>query len=120
MFVYVSMQLALWWLFHIIVIFSGIVFPFRTRTIQAAGRCRHVHISMVVIGLAVPCVPVIVSLVKGGHASLSPSILCSPKDGAAAFYPLVLPISVLLATGISLLVLMFVKIAKVYMCHLYT
>jgi len=57
---------------------------------------------MVIIGLVVPCAPVVVSLVRSGYASLSPSILCSPKDGAAAFYSLVLPVSALLATGISL------------------
>jgi len=68
---------------------------------------------MVIIGLVVPCAPVVVSLVRSGYASLSPSILCSPKDGAAAFYSLVLSVSALLATGISLLVLMFVTIAKV-------
>lgn len=107
------MQLALWWLLHIIVIFSGITFPFKARSIRAAGRCRYVHVVMVTIGLIVPCVPVAVSFVRRGYGSVSPTFLCTPRDGAASFYTLVLPISVFLATGISMLVIMFVGITKV-------
>ena len=112
-FVYTIMQLALWWLLHIIVIFSGITFPFKTRSIRAAGRCRHVHIVMLTIGLIVPCAPVAISFVRRGYGSVSPTFLCTPRDGAASFYSLVLPISVFLATGISMLVIMFVGITKV-------
>ena len=107
------MQLALWWLLHIIVIFSGITFPFKARSIRAAGRCRYVHVVMVTIGLIVPCVPVAVSFVRRGYGSVSPTFLCTPRDGAASFYSLVLPISIFLATGISMLVIMFVGITKV-------
>ena len=111
---YCAMQTGLWWLFHIVAIFFGILFPFRTRVIRETGRCRHVHIAMVIMGLIVPCIPVAVTLGTGGYAMTRfPPILCTAKNGAAIFYSLVLPVSLYLGTVVSLLVTIYLGISKV-------
>ena len=111
---YAAMQIGLWWLFHIVVIFFGISFPFRTRVIRERGRCRHVHIAMVIVGLFIPCIPVVVTLGTGGYGTTRfPPILCTAKNGAAIFYSLVLPISLYLGTVVSLLVIIYLGISKV-------
>jgi len=112
---YCAMQTGLWWLFHIVAIFFGILFPFRTRVIRETGRCRHVHIVMVIMGLILPCIPVAVTLGTGGYAMTRfPPILCTAKNGAAIFYSLVLPVSLYLGTVVSLLVIIYLEISKVH------
>jgi len=117
---YCAMQTGLWWLFHIVAIFFGILFPFRTRVIRETGRCRHVHIVMVIMGLILPCIPVAVTLGTGGYAMTRfPPILCTAKNGAAIFYSLVLPVSLYLGTVVSLLVIIYLEISKVHMLYNY-
>ena len=120
-FEYGIMQTGLWWLFHIVAIFFGILFPFRARVIRETGKCKHVHISMVIAGLLIPCIPVAATFGTGGYGiTRFPPILCTAKDGAAIFYSLVLPVSLYLGTVASLLIVIYLGISKVWTAILVT
>ena len=68
----------------------------------------------VLIAIFLPCIPVAVVFGTGGfiNARFPPS-LCISKSADAAFFSLVLPVSILIASGVSLLLAVFWTLHKV-------
>ena len=63
---------------------------------------------MIVVGLLIPCIPVILAHTKGGYTiSGFPNIQCFPKEVAVSYYGVTLPISILTGVGITLVIFMF-------------
>ena len=110
------LQLALWAVFLVAVMFFGVVFPIRMQQLDASGKIKYIHITMVLLGLILPCVPVAVTFGTGGFAlrdTVFPPIICLGVDRGATVYSLSIVESILIATGISLLILVFHKFIKV-------
>ena len=113
-FYYVSLQLALWWFFHVSALFWKIRFPFHAKATESAHRTKYIHITMVLLALVLPLVPVIAAFATTGFVlSRFPAILCLGSNANAAFYSLVLPLILLLKFGITLLIVVFWTIHKV-------
>ena len=113
-FYYTLLQLALWWFFHVAAIFWKIRFPFSARAAESTLYIKLVHVTVVVLAVVVPIVPVVTTLKTSGFGlTRFPPILCTGTNADATFYSLVLPIVVLLQVGISLLIVIFWKIHKV-------
>ena len=113
------LQLALWAVFHVAVVFLAVVFPLYNWELDISGKIKYIHITMVLVGLILPCVPVAVTFGTGGFAfgdTRFPPIICFGRDRGATVYSLTIPESVLVATGISLLIVVFWKIIKVSFC----
>ena len=97
-----------------VALFWGIKFPLHAKAL--AHRQKYFHLVMVLLGLTLPIIPVIATLASGGFGlTRFPVILCTGKKGAATFYSLVLPIVILVQIGVSLLILIFWTILKVYL-----
>ncbi len=65
---------------------------------------KIVHGVVVFLGLVVPLTPVVMGLTTGGFTiNRFPNILCLPDSDDARFYSTVLPVSILIAVGASLL-----------------
>ena len=99
-----------------VAVFLGVVFPFHKRKLDAAGRTKYIYSTMILLGLIVPCVPVAVSFGTGGFVAIHANFPCTARDSRATVYFFGLADSVLIATGISLLITMFRKIIKVEYC----
>ena len=116
-FYYGLFQLAVWWFCHEISLFWGIRFPFHAKSFETAHRTKYIHITMVIVGLVLPALPVIVTFTTGDPSGFGltrfPPILCTGMHRNATFYSLVLPINILMATGIPLLIIIFWIIHKV-------
>ena len=113
---YTVLQLALWAVFLVVVVFLGVVFPIRMQQLDASGKIKYIHITMVLLGLILPCVPVAVTFGTGGFSlrdTVFPPIICLGVDRGATVYSLSIVESILVATGISLLILVFHKFIKV-------
>ena len=111
---YILLQLALWWFFHVSSLFWKINFPLNAKAVESAHRIKYVHITMVLLALVLPFIPVIAAFATTGFVlSQFPSILCLGSNTNASFYSLVLPIQLLLQVGIALLIAIFWKIHKV-------
>ena len=113
---YTVLQLALWAVFHVAVVFLAVVFPLYNRELDVSGKIKYIHITMVLLGLILPCVPVAVTFGTGGFAfgdTRFPPIICFGRDRGATVYSLTIAESVLVATGISLLIAVFWKLIKV-------
>ena len=112
----------MWWFCHEVSLFWKIRFPFHARSFETTHRIKYVHITMVIVGLLLPALPVIVTFAAATRDSRGfglirfPPILCSGLESDATFYSFVLPINILLAIGIPLLIIIFWIIHKVILC----
>ena len=115
---YVSHQLEIWWIFQVGVLFWRLQFPFHARYWEQRGAFKYIHIVMLFLGVLVPCVPAIIALVVSGFTAVDYlPFLCAPKGRDASFYTLLLPGSIVLATGVTLLWILTWKIIKVCALH---
>ena len=138
---YLLLQIAFWWLSHATIILWKLQFPFHARSFENSGKMKYVHIVSVIVGLLLPLVSPItsmvdfavdlsssevlqsqnISFVSGGLGYgliRFPSILCSAIDRYALYYSNVLPINLMVIVGITELILVFRIIHKVCTCSL--
>ena len=137
LFTYILCQMAVWWLFHTASLFWKVIFPFHSRSVEVSGRVKYIHITCVIAGILFPFVPIITSMSKlavdvreraengtsshqlflseglGFFSSRFPAILCTGSDRDAVFYSLILPIDLILATGCTLLLIIFWSVHRV-------
>ncbi len=103
---YVSGQVHLLWLFHIISIFWSIQFPFHRRKVDNAGYTKYVHLAMVLVALLVPAVFAGVPFATGGYGiSRFPPNLCHAVDPDTIYYVFMLPSTVIMPIGVTLMVI---------------
>ena len=85
-------QLAVWWFCHVVSLFWGIQFPFHARSFKTTGRIKYIHITMVIVGLVLPTLPVIVTFTAGNPSTRGfgltrfPPILCTSLQRDPTFY----------------------------------
>ena len=125
-FYYGVFQVAVWWFCHVVSLFWWIQFPFHARSFKSAHRVKFIHISMVIVGLILPALPVIVAFTAGepsrcgfGLSTFPPTNCDSKQSAPVTFYSLVLPVNLILVTGIPLLVITFWIIHKVNIMHMH-
>lgn len=133
---YVLLQLAIWWLFHSVILFWRVVFPFHARSFKLSGRIKYIHIMCVIVALVVPLLPIItvlssfskdlekneflrsrnVTFTSGGLGYgmvRFPPILCSGTNSIAVYYSLVFPINAIVSLGLPVIILLIWFIHKV-------
>ena len=95
--------------------FWGLRFPFQAHKFDATGKTKCLHLTVILLGLMVPCFPVIVLLSTGGFTFLAfPPLLCSVAESrSASFYVSLLPVGIVDAAGFSLLLLIFLIVYRV-------
>ena len=92
-------------------LFLKIKFPFHAKRFE---KSRKIQLLVVLLALFLTTIPVIVSFSTGGFVTNHyPPRLCVSKSREAAYYTIVLPSSIILATGTSLLVMVLITINKV-------
>ena len=130
---YSTLSVAIWWFFLTATLFWKIWFPFHARRIETAHKLHYIHITCVIIGVLVPFIPII-SLMsafsvmldsqdppkptfwKGGLGFASarfPPLPCNGNDKNVLFYSDILPSDIILASGITLIILIFWLVHKV-------
>ena len=127
-FYYALLQLAIFWLSHVLALFWFLKFPFHARRYKAMHQMKYIHLTCVVIGVLVPFLPIIATMSQFAHGKSAaeaargglgfgitrfPSLLCSGRDEKTTFYALVVPIIVIIMIGMTFLILAFRIILKV-------
>ena len=127
-FYYSLLQLAMFWLCHVLALFWKIRFPFHSRSFQMAHRTKYVHIAAVAMGILVPFIPIIATMSQYGHERSAieaatgglgfgitrfPPLLCTGRHADTTFYSLILPILVILMVGMTFLLIIFWMIHRV-------
>lgn len=112
-------QLTVWWLCHIVLLFWKIRFPFHAKIFESKRRFKYVHITMIIIGFLLPLLPVVVAFtagdpsLRGFRTILYPPFRCDNLQPVPLFYSLLLPLNLLLVAGNVLLIIIFWVIHKV-------
>ncbi len=113
-----------WWFCHCVMVFWSIGFPFHYRSYQNTHRIRYIHVAVILAGLILPGVPVGVTFATGEYTlTRFPPIVGLADNKDAPFYSFVLPVSILIAAGVSLLIMVFHEVLKVrynYFCEPHT
>ena len=114
MFYYAVLVLDLFWIFHIAILFGKIVFPFHAKRLEARGFFPYIHLNMIIAALVLPWQSLGSSLGKGGLTIPQfPPVVCLARNTDVTFYSFILPISIINATGVSLITIIFWTIIKV-------
>ena len=113
-FSYVYWQLTIWWLCHITAMLWGLKFPFQADKFDITGKNKYLHLTVVVLGLTLPWIPVTVAFATGGFTiTRFPPVMCSGKNINGFHYGLIYPAAIADATGLTLLLLIFWILFKV-------
>lgn len=120
--VYGFLSIALWWLLVTTTLFWKVWFPLDAKTREAKKQIKYIHLGFGLVGLLVPIIPVITviarfakenpgtDLVSGGlgfNIPRFPPLPCNAGDVDIIFYTSVLPSIVILAIGLTLILLIF-------------
>ena len=93
-------------------LFYKVAFPFESRLTEFYSK--RFNLGVVLAALTLPCIPIIVAFSTGGFLSIGyPQLVCVIKNSNAEHYSFTLPSSLIIATGISLLVVIATIIIKV-------
>ena len=112
LFVYLGLQVALWWIFHTTVLFWGIMRPFQYRQMCDCGKLKYIHLTMGISGLVLPLVPTLICHWTGGFGiNLLLHYSCHRKTTLASRYSVYVPLNVIVIVGIGLLLIIFSTIA---------
>ena len=109
---------VMWWFCHVVSLFWGIQFPFHARSFKEANHGKYIHIPMVIVGLGLPTLPVIVPFTAGepsmrGFRMITfLQILCGSLQRDLTFYSLVLPLNLIVVSGIPLVIMMLWAIVQ--------
>eukprot|EP00731_Ephydatia_muelleri_P010669 Em0005g1255a len=107
------MELAVLWIFHVAVIFWNVIFPLQVMDFNSRHWMKYIHALIVCVALLIPATTVAVVFGTGGFVSGTfPPLLCVSKSSEAAFYALVLPISIIIPSGVTLLLVVFWNVHK--------
>ena len=108
------MQLAVMWISHISIILWTVRFPLHALEFTASNRMKYIHGVIVISALVIPIASIAGAFATGGFINARfPPLLCLPKSSDTAYYALVLPISIIMPCGVSLLLIILWTIQKV-------
>ena len=114
-FYYAFLETSLLLVFHISSVFVGVKFPFYYHKIKQQGYFKYIHIGMVLIALLLPCISVGIAFGNGGFTvvDFSPTSTCLARDPDVTFYAILLPFSILMAVGFSMMAVIFQQLVLV-------
>ena len=108
------MQIAVLWLCHVSILFWNVRFPKYYLILKRLHKIKYIHLVSVLVAVVVPAIPVaVINGTDGFVNGRFPPLLCVPKDAHDAFFLLTLPISIMIATGVTLLIAVFWTLQKV-------
>jgi len=110
-FIYGLLQALLWCLFHVSIIFWGVVYPVNYQVTNNSGRMKYVHLTMVIVAATLPLILIGIYSMTGGFG---PNLLlhysCFPTNTTAAFYCFLIPLDIMVIICVVMLVIVFTKI----------
>lgn len=126
---YCMLQLNIWWVFHVTILFWKIRFPLHS--LSFSHTMHRLHILSVALGLTIPLLPVMTTIVHSQIVDYSsegdglpsgwgfglatfPPILCYTLNKNVVFYSFILPVTLLMLIGITALILTIWTVHKVW------
>ncbi len=129
--VYCILSGALWWFMLTAALFWKIWFPFNAKMRETKHQIKYIHIGCGLAGLLIPFIPVIAHMasfaqrvqsdpstdfISGGLGFTFvrfPPLPCNGRSKNISFYAIILPTNIMLAVGITLILLIFWLVHRV-------
>ena len=129
--VYSTLSVALWWFMLIASLLWKIWFPYNAKMCQTKHQIKYIHIGCGLAGFLIPFTPIIAHMasfaqraksdlntdfVSGGLGFIFvrfPPLPCNGNSKVIAFYTNILPSDLILAAGITLILLIFWLVHRV-------
>ena len=94
------------WLFHCGTFVWGVVWPYHYSIARSLGRTKYYHISAAVISVFLPLIAV-TAVYASDEISITLVLvpICGPGSPELYFYGFVIPIGLIIITGVALLIL---------------
>ena len=110
--------MVLLWLSQSATFFWGVMWPMHYRVTKASGRIKYVHITVVAISFTLPIISIVSIQFSGGFGLFIPfPLFCSVNKPEAIFHRCIIPISLSVIIGTTLLVITGWKIADFVSDH---
>ena len=105
---YIALQATLLWLFHILAIFCTVKFPIRAKIFENSRYYHYAHFTMLGTAIVVPFISTAAVLATGGSTLASfPPFQCFARNSNVIYYTFILPASIMMGAGITLVILIF-------------
>ena len=129
--VYSTLSLALWWFMLAAALSWKIWFPIKAKMFEKNGRDKLIHISCALAGFLIPFIPIIahmatfaktansdpnLSFLSGGLGFAFvryPPLPCNGLNVEVVFYTNIFPADIILTAGITLILLMLLRVHRV-------
>ncbi len=126
-FIYGQIQLVFWWLSHVVSIMLIVFHPFKARSFLNTRKMKYIHAAITVVGLILPAMSPLIAVSSGANAVerkfgygvvTYPPYICSNHNREVEFYTYILPLNLMVSSGLTCLVLLFWQLYKVigYVC----
>ena len=109
---YLFSQLIVFWIFQTAILFWRLGFPFHAKYWERQGYFKYIHIIMLIVGIVLSGVLPVVVLSVDGYSTDDPPLICTIND-TRIVYAYYVPLTLIMATGVSLLWILLWKIIKV-------
>lgn len=117
LFIYCLLSTCFWWMSHVSSTFWKVMFPFHARAHE--NKAKYIHIILLISGIIVPAIPPGAAEIKGSYfVHRYPPLLCVPSNSDILYYGGVLPYSIALCVGITLLIIILHVLHQVCVCHI--
>ena len=86
---YISQQVALWWIFHFSMVFCTVFWPFKYHYWKRLGYFKYIHIVMVAVALIAPIIPPVICYKTGGYVVyflIRPNCMCGKKHSSILLF----------------------------------
>ena len=118
-FMYILLHISLLWVCHVLAMFIKLNWPLFARKVALAGQCKYIHAASTILLAIIPIIPVGAVFAWNGFSILTyPPLFCFSTERNMIYYLLILPISINLAVGSSLLAVIIYIINKVFSLYL--
>ena len=113
---YAVLPLTIWIAVQVGYMFCAISAPFYFKQLKEKKRTLAIiHVLSLIVGVLAPLIPSIAALASGGFTVLDtkfPPFLCFARNRDVTMYSLVIPLTVIISTIITLLILIFHRLIR--------
>ena len=110
-----GLEVVILWLCHVAILFWKVKFPFHAKRFESNGYIRYIH-AMTIFAVCVMPLGTLGAVLGSGGFTISrfPPVACYARSNAATFYSFILPISIAMAVGVSLIaIILWVIVVRV-------
>ena len=104
LFYYVMLLVTLLWLFHILMLSWGVIWPWHHQAYHTSGRMKYIHLTIVATSLVLPIISILACQWSEGFGlSILSYYKCEGRGSKDSFFAVTMPVDIMIIIGTSVL-----------------